>query len=269
MSCLTDYEEIDRGYVAFGGNPKGGKITGKGKFNGKTDEGFFVRYLMNSKAFRVFNSKKKIVEENLHTRFSENTHNVVDIGPDWLFDIDTLTRTMNYAPIVVDPSKESECRDQEQDDNVNNTNNVNAASTNEVNDVSENISNELAFDPDMPALEDISTFNLSSDHKVDDEEADMNNMDTTIQVSHVPTTRIHKDHPLDQVIGDLHLTTQTTNISKNLEEYGSVTTIYHRINYKDLKNYLFACFLSQEEPKKVIHALKDPRWIEAMQEELL
>ncbi|GKC80617.1 ribonuclease H-like domain-containing protein [Tanacetum coccineum] len=30
MSYLTDYEEIDGGYVAFGGNPKGGKITGKG-----------------------------------------------------------------------------------------------------------------------------------------------------------------------------------------------------------------------------------------------
>nr|GEV73057.1 hypothetical protein [Tanacetum cinerariifolium] len=29
MSYLTDYEEIDGGYVAFGGNPKGGKITGK------------------------------------------------------------------------------------------------------------------------------------------------------------------------------------------------------------------------------------------------
>ncbi|GKC59262.1 putative ribonuclease H-like domain-containing protein, partial [Tanacetum coccineum] len=30
MSYLTNYEEIDGGYVAFGGNPKGGKITGKG-----------------------------------------------------------------------------------------------------------------------------------------------------------------------------------------------------------------------------------------------
>ncbi|GJX54424.1 putative ribonuclease H-like domain-containing protein [Tanacetum coccineum] len=40
-------------------------------------------------------------------------------------------------------------------------------------------------------------------------------------------------------------------------------------NHKDLQNCLFACFLSQEEPKNVIHALKDPRWIEAMQEELL
>ncbi|GKG27481.1 hypothetical protein Tco_0403184 [Tanacetum coccineum] len=30
MSYLTDYEEIDGGYVAFGGNPKRGKITGRG-----------------------------------------------------------------------------------------------------------------------------------------------------------------------------------------------------------------------------------------------
>ncbi|GKA08857.1 retrovirus-related pol polyprotein from transposon TNT 1-94 [Tanacetum coccineum] len=122
MSYLTNYEEIDGGYVAFGGNPKGGKIIGKGS------------------------------------------------GPDWLFDIDALTRTMNYEPIVagtqsngfagtkssdnagqarketkpvkdyillplwtVDmerkddkiPRKDSECKDQEKEDNVNNTNNVN------------------------------------------------------------------------------------------------------------------------------------------------
>nr|GEW49229.1 putative ribonuclease H-like domain-containing protein [Tanacetum cinerariifolium] len=51
----------------------------------------------------------------------------------------------------------------------------------------------------MHALEDISTFNFSIDHEDDDEKADMNNMDTTIQVSPVDTTRIHNDHHLDQV----------------------------------------------------------------------
>ncbi|GJY75451.1 putative ribonuclease H-like domain-containing protein [Tanacetum coccineum] len=105
--------------------------------------------------------------------------------------------------------------------------------------------------------------------KDDGAEADMNNLDTTIQVSHIPTTRIHKDHPLDQVIGDLQSATQTRKMSKNLEEHGFVSTIQQRTNHKDLQNCLFACFLSQEEPKKVIHALKDPSWIEAMQEELL
>nr|GEZ64462.1 hypothetical protein [Tanacetum cinerariifolium] len=196
--------------------------------------------------------------------------------PDWLFDIDALTRTINYESIVAgtqsngfagtkacdnagqarkekepikdyillplrtvdeDPSKESECKDQEQEDNVNNTNNVNAASTNRVNVVSENIINELPFDPNMHALEDISIFNFLSDHEDDDKEADMNNMDTTIQVSPVPTTRIHKDHPLDQVIRDLHSTAQIRNMSKNLEEHGFVNTIHQRTNHKDLQNY--------------------------------
>nr|GEW14743.1 hypothetical protein [Tanacetum cinerariifolium] len=224
-----------------------------GKFDDKADEGFFVGYSLSSKAFRVFNSRKRIVEENLHIRFSENTPNVVGSRPDWIFDIDALTRTMNYEQLLQvdeDPSKGSECRDQEQGDNVNSTNNVNTASINGVNVVSKNISNELPFDPNMPALEDISTFNFLSDHEDNDEEADMNNMDATIQVSDVPTTRIHKDHPLDQVIRDLHLTTQTRNMSKNLEEHGFLSTIHQRTNRKDLQNYLFACFLSQEEPKK-------------------
>nr|GEV56033.1 hypothetical protein [Tanacetum cinerariifolium] len=71
-----------------------------GKFNDKADEGFFVGYSINDKAFRVFNSRTRIVEENLHIRFSKSTPNIVGSGPDWLFDIDALTRTMNYEPIV-------------------------------------------------------------------------------------------------------------------------------------------------------------------------
>nr|GEX60170.1 hypothetical protein [Tanacetum cinerariifolium] len=163
-----DYEEINEGYVAFGGNPKGERITGK---------------------------------------------------------------------------------DQEKEDNVNITNNVNVAGTNEVNVVGANTNNELPLDPEIPALE-LSTFNFSSDHKDDDEMDDMNNLDTTIQVSPTPTTRIHKDHPIDQVIGDLHSTTQTRNMSKNLEKHGFVTTIHQRTNHENLKKCLLACFLSQKEPKK-------------------
>nr|GEW03196.1 hypothetical protein [Tanacetum cinerariifolium] len=151
-----------------------------------------------------------------------------------------------------DPSKGSECKDQEKKDNVNSTNNVNTASTNKVNAISSNTNNELPFDPEMSALEDISTFNFSSNHEDDDEMADMNNSDTTIQVSPTSTTRIHKDHHIDQVIEDLHSTTQTSNMSKNLEGHGFVTTIHPRPNHKVLQNSLFACFLSQEEPKKAI-----------------
>ncbi|GKA03782.1 retrovirus-related pol polyprotein from transposon TNT 1-94 [Tanacetum coccineum] len=75
-------------------------INHLGKFDGKADEGFFVGYSINSKAFRVFNSRTRIVEENLHVQFSKNTSNITGSGPNWLFDIDALTKSMNYKPVV-------------------------------------------------------------------------------------------------------------------------------------------------------------------------
>nr|GEX40289.1 hypothetical protein [Tanacetum cinerariifolium] len=159
------------------------------KFDRKADEGFFFGYSLNSKAFSVFNNRTRIVEENLHIRFNKNTPNIARSGPNWLFDIDALTKSMNYKPVVAgnqsngnaDLRQESKYKDQEKEDNVNSINNVNTAGTNRVNVVGENTNNELPFDPEMPALEDISTFNFSSDQKDADEEADMNNMETTIQ----------------------------------------------------------------------------------------
>ncbi|GJU30214.1 putative ribonuclease H-like domain-containing protein [Tanacetum coccineum] len=71
-----------------------------GKFDGKADEGFFVGYSTNSKAYRVFNNRTRIVEENLHVKFSEETPNIAGNGPNWLFDIDALTISMNYKPVV-------------------------------------------------------------------------------------------------------------------------------------------------------------------------
>ncbi|GJR87841.1 ribonuclease H-like domain-containing protein [Tanacetum coccineum] len=71
-----------------------------GKFDGKADKGFFVGYSVNSKAFKVFNSRTRIVEETLHITFLENKPNVAGSGPEWLFDIDTLIKSMNYKPVV-------------------------------------------------------------------------------------------------------------------------------------------------------------------------
>ncbi|GKB93108.1 retrovirus-related pol polyprotein from transposon TNT 1-94 [Tanacetum coccineum] len=71
-----------------------------GKFDGKADEGFFVGYSINSKAFRVFNTRTRKVEENLHITFLKNKPNVAGSGPDWLFDIDLLTNSMNYEPVT-------------------------------------------------------------------------------------------------------------------------------------------------------------------------
>nr|GEU98213.1 uncharacterized mitochondrial protein AtMg00810-like [Tanacetum cinerariifolium] len=84
MSYLSDFEELNGGYVSFGGNPNGDMISGKGKirtdslgkFDGKVDEGFLVRYFVSSKAFRVFNCRTHIVQETLHVNFLENKPNI-------------------------------------------------------------------------------------------------------------------------------------------------------------------------------------------------
>nr|GEU30080.1 retrotransposon protein, putative, Ty3-gypsy subclass [Tanacetum cinerariifolium] len=73
----------------------------KGKFEAKGDEGYFIGYSMSSKAFRVFNKRTKRVEENLHVDFLENKPIEKGAGSNWLFDIDSVTNSMNYVPVVV------------------------------------------------------------------------------------------------------------------------------------------------------------------------
>ncbi|GJV78085.1 putative ribonuclease H-like domain-containing protein [Tanacetum coccineum] len=279
MSYLTDYEEIDGGYVAFGGNPKGGKITGKCTIKTATKDetsGILKSFITgienlvdhkvkakavntacyvqnrvlvvkpyNKTPYKLFNGRTQTLSFMRPFGCSVTILNTIDhlgkfdgkadedSGPDWLFDINALTRTMNYEPIAAgtqsngfagtkasDNAGQARKETEPKEDNVNNTNNVNAASTNKVNVVGLKISIELPFDPNMHALEDYSIFDSSNDDKDVGAEADMNNLDTTIQVSPIPTTRIHKDHPLDQVIGDLQSATQTRRMSKNLEEHG-------------------------------------------------
>nr|GEV08261.1 hypothetical protein [Tanacetum cinerariifolium] len=106
--------------------------------------------------------------------------------------------------------------------------------------------------------------------KIDDKEdvgveADFSNLETSITVNPIPTTRVHKDLPITQIIGDLSLAPQTRSMTRMVKEQGGLT----QINDEDFHTYMFACFLSQEQPKRVHQALKDPSWIEAMQEELL
>nr|GEV92024.1 hypothetical protein [Tanacetum cinerariifolium] len=83
------------------------------------------------------------------------------------------------------------------------------------------------------------------------------------------SNRIHKDHPKSQIIGPVDTPVQTRTKSKEMEEQSFIASIYHRTNPDLLQFCLFLCFLSQEEPKKIFDALKDPSWVEAMQEDFL
>ncbi|GJY55739.1 ribonuclease H-like domain-containing protein [Tanacetum coccineum] len=73
-----------------------------GKFDGKSDEGYLLGYSTSSKAFRVYNKRTKRVEENLHINFLKDQPNVTGTGPNWMFDLDFLTTSMNYITISVE-----------------------------------------------------------------------------------------------------------------------------------------------------------------------
>nr|GEW65916.1 ribonuclease H-like domain-containing protein [Tanacetum cinerariifolium] len=290
-----------------------------GKFDGKVDEGFLVRYSVISKAFKVFNSRTHIIQETLHVNFLENKPNVAGSGPTWLFDIDTLTKTMNYQPVTAgnqsNPSasfqdkfnaeKAGEKIDQQYvlfpvwssgSTNPQNTNedvafdekepefaekksesefNVSLSSSaqskkhddktkkeakgkipacvgqlspNNINTFSDAGPSNAAASPTHRKSSCLDTSQLPDDYDMselenitysDDEDdfgtdANFNNLETSITFSPIPATRVHKDHPMFN---------------------------------DDFHTCMFVCFLSQEEPKRVQQALKDPSWIEAMQEE--
>ncbi|GJW19826.1 putative ribonuclease H-like domain-containing protein [Tanacetum coccineum] len=371
-----------------------------GKFDGKSDEGYLLGYSTSSKAFRVYNKRTKRVEESLHINFLEDQPNVAGSGPDWMFDLDFLTNTMNYIPVSIEnqvdvdagtqesyvagllgnnketpqeyilfplhphgprilvedvvqttqekPSENApkdkkvqyskDVSDKEEQHNLiedeqalkddleklvtqematsinklntdrpsvstantpyvsTNTPYVSAAST----PIGENDGESsfvylggqipidastlpnanLSTDPNMPDLEDNSDvfpnegiFSRAYNDEDKGAEADFNNMDNTIDVSPIPTLRIHKDHPKAQILGDPKSAVQTRRkIQKaSSSQQALVSYIYkqNRTNHKDHQNCLLACFLSQEEPKKISQALEDESWVEAMQEELL
>ncbi|GJX12050.1 ribonuclease H-like domain-containing protein [Tanacetum coccineum] len=137
IAYLSDCKEFDGGYVTFGGGAHGGRISGNlstaayskprtpqqngvaerrnrtlieaartilGKFDGKSDEDFFVGYSLSNKAFRVYNTRTRGVEENLHIGFLENKPMIEGNGLKWVFDIDSLIQSMNYVPVAVDAS---------------------------------------------------------------------------------------------------------------------------------------------------------------------
>ncbi|GKB54091.1 putative ribonuclease H-like domain-containing protein [Tanacetum coccineum] len=254
-----------------------------GKFDEKADEGFLVGYSINSKAFRdnvdAVPTQQYILLPLLYDSPQSSEDAVTD----------DASKT-NKKPV-----NEGERNGQEKeggDSNKEGDQNVQdfraeldnflvqqkegyATNTNRVSTVSPSVSaagqsfdnaNDLTTDPLMPDLEDtadlLNTSIFSGAYNDEDKgvEANLNNLETTLNVSHIPTTRIHKDHPKDQIIGDINSATQTRRMTKISEEHALVNYInkQRRKNYKDYQNCLFAYFLSQIEPKKVIQTLTDP-----------
>ncbi|GJT96968.1 putative ribonuclease H-like domain-containing protein [Tanacetum coccineum] len=251
MSYLLDFKEFYGGYVTFGGELKEEELLVKellklnrvlvvkphnktpyklfrgrtpaldfmrpfgcyvtilntldylGKFDGKSDDGFFIGYSLNSKAFRVYNIRTRKVEENLHIRYRKS------IGAGQSSKETGSSQDYILMPLWKDGSL------------------FDSSSKNDSNDESQPSNIGSQSGPYMFPFRNNATLEATHADFFDDEtEVDMRNINKTYPVPSTPNTRTHKDHSLENVI-------------------------------------------SNEEPKKVIQSLKDPSWIEAMQEELL
>ncbi|GJR93800.1 putative ribonuclease H-like domain-containing protein [Tanacetum coccineum] len=225
----------------------------RGKFDGKSDEGFFVVYSLSSKAFRVYNTRTRKVEENLHIGFLKSTQGDLDAGND-----DPKSPVDDKRKNEQGPNDNKDDSSTKQDNIVDQS--VNTASPGLNTGGIELNTNGFSFNTATPedmvgpshSLEatHIESFNDEYEPKVD-----LGNIPNSYVVPTTPHTRIHKDHPIGNVIGDMQSFVQTRRMTKPNSKHGFLSAIYEGKNHKDLYTCLFACFLSQEKPKRISKAL--------------
>nr|GEV91235.1 putative ribonuclease H-like domain-containing protein [Tanacetum cinerariifolium] len=213
-----------------------------GKFNGKSDEGFFVGYSTNSKAFRVYDTKTRKVEENLRIKFLEKKPLIASINSNDFaakgasFDADSDGANQDNDG----PSTKSEIDNQKRPNDENSTKDINTVRPS-INTASLNINTASPI---------VNTFRLSDDFVVADNdmksldgvEPDISNISTTYPVTTTPNTRINKDHSLDNVIGDIQRTPLLLRLQVKHKSDGIFITqdkyvdhILRKFKYEDVK----------------------------------
>ncbi|GKE95592.1 putative ribonuclease H-like domain-containing protein, partial [Tanacetum coccineum] len=240
---LEDFEEFNGGSVTFGGS--------KGYITENTEEKFETRKSStNSK-------KEEILSEPQQEKEASSTG------------------TSEDNPKILAFRRELEAIAQK---HLGTLPENNSTSTPSVNSGSEPV-NTGELDPNdsaMPELEIFHKFETGIfDEPSYDEEGvvtDFNSLPTEIEVNPTPTFRIHNIHPKSQILGDPKSAVQTrSKVQQKSEAHALISYLQkqQRNNHKDQQHCLFACFLSQEEPKNISDALQYDSWVQVMQEELL
>ncbi|GJX05609.1 putative ribonuclease H-like domain-containing protein [Tanacetum coccineum] len=326
IAYLLDFKEFDGGYVTFRRGAHGGM------FDDKSDEGFFVGYSLSSKAFRVYNTRTRRVEENLHIGFLENKPMIEGNGPKWLFDIDSLTQSMNYVPVAAgtitnesagtqgelnagtstqkeeisqdcivmpiwkdasyfdSPSKDvgngepkSAADDQKQvEDGPHNESDekdnleVNTGHF-KLNTVDPSVSTDSLNDQDSPK----DMFKMGASHTLeathveffsdeDEPEVDLGNILNSYTVPTTPNTRIHKDHPIKNVIGDVKSSIQTRRMTKSTSEQGFLSAVWKLVDLPNGKRAIGTkwVFRNKKDERGIVIRNK-ARWYETLANYLL
>nr|GEU76762.1 hypothetical protein [Tanacetum cinerariifolium] len=286
MSYLFDFEDLNGGYVAFGGNPKGGKISSKGKI--KTDSllpipfwaeavntAFYVqnRVLVtkphNKSPYKLLHGRtpsigfmrpfgylvtilntldplgkfKGKVDEGFLVGPQNNDEDAAFKGKEHDFDAKKPESEVNVSPSNSAQSRKRDDKTKKETkgkslvESFTGYRDLNA----KFKDYSDNNSNEV----NATELEDIT---YSDDEYVVGAEADFNNLETSITISHFPITRIHKDHPVSQIIGDLFSTTQTRSMTRVVKDQGGLLQMFD--------NDFHTWFEDPDHPDKVYKVVK-------------
>nr|GEW39470.1 putative ribonuclease H-like domain-containing protein [Tanacetum cinerariifolium] len=295
-----------------------------GKFDGKADEGYIVRYSASNKAYRVYSVPNKRVEETMNLRYLGEKPNVEGLGHEWYFYLDYLTDTLGYKhdksnqsagtqeaitnPAGTEPTDTS--GDEVDDSPLNSadeifqkelarlkgqeqraTSNAERLGLGFANDAEE-LQKRASAKTVPPGSIPVPTGSipvLAGDTMVSTDDVPVHTSSSTDSFfDDEPTTRFHSPSNLgnhDHSIGifsslsyDDEFGVALNNVASTVEvspvtttgESAFISYIYdqQRDNHTDFQHCLFACFLSQVEPSSVAHALKDPSWVDAMQEEM-
>ncbi|GKB92769.1 uncharacterized mitochondrial protein-like protein [Tanacetum coccineum] len=234
---LSDYEDYNGGFVAFGSDPKGGKITGKGssgKDKGPTQEYILLPLQPHRTRIPVedvapaahekpseSSPKDNDVQDSEDVADKEGQHQMTEDEQVLHDELEKMIAQEVVAKALDDATRqafEEEKRNIASQKRAAQTTSINKLSTGRKIpiDASSLPNADLPIDPNMPDLEDDSDafssdgiFNGAYDDENVGAVANFNNMDDTINVSPIPTLRIYKNHPKDQILGDPKSVVQT------------------------------------------------------------
>ncbi|GJU52695.1 putative ribonuclease H-like domain-containing protein [Tanacetum coccineum] len=248
-----------------------------GKFDGKSDDGFFVGYSLTIKAFRVYNIRTRKVEENLHIRFLKDKPIVLGDGPKWLFDIDSLTKSMNYVSVIAGTNS---------NDFADNSSYFDSPSTNVSHDEP-----EPSCDAEKKDDEGVSKASGVDDQEIPESStpnintagpsintASANLRTGSLHINTVSPTVLTTRSNCPQSISDIiSLRGQCYSLNPNADLFGDETEMdmsnlnasYHVPTTPNTRIHKDHSLDHVIEPKRVTKTLSDSAWVEAMQEELL
>ncbi|KAJ9556718.1 hypothetical protein OSB04_011332 [Centaurea solstitialis] len=216
-----------------------------GKFDSKSDDGIFLGYSSISKTYRVFNKRRQAIEETIHVKFDQSgptfphphENSEINQWADSFFQVP--------EPPIADPSPQDLPDGFEEDPPIPPTEITTPPLINAT-----PITQITPSESDQPTnSEDFSQTTVSEPtptNLLPDPSA--NEASTSGQVYQPPALRWTKDHPIDQVLGNPSSGIKTRRQSGNV--------------------CLYVNFISENEPKEIDDALRDPAWVSAMQEEL-